>query len=383
MKSPHYSLLGLLVLFFFFSSCSDTAGSGSGTGTGNPIIIGTVTDTAGKIVANATVIVRPIDYSPYDTSLDFLTGNIDSLGYAYSDEKGKFSVEVTDTGKYYIQIVNSNKSRTLGISDSIHVVQHNNFFDVQEKKVSKLDTLKGSIHLLGGDLCPIVVRVVGKEVADTIESGQEFKLPLPKGIHNFIIEPLDKSAYPAIPYWKFPTSRYIGNEKILAFKPISDSRACDSLIVHHFMAFNKIFETVMANNHKAGGDLVIEYYQIDSLLKHHTDLFETSDGRITTMTFDQGQVLAVFQFISGLNNLKSLTIENSSIEYLPSNFGQLSQLDTLRLKYNNLSYLPTSITNLVNTSLVELDSNKIAISDDLVKEWADEKDPDWATTQKQ
>lgn len=377
MKRFHHSLLGLsALLILFLLSCSDTAGSGSGTGTGNPVIIGTVTDSLGTPIVNAKVIVRPTDYLANNRNIDYLGEGVDDKGFAYTNKNGKYELEIKDIDEYYVEVLS--KDTQTGIVKTINVtsVDSGDTFTVADAIVEVLDTFGGRVNLHGGpnDLTTLIeVFVLGREEVDTILSGEDYTLLLPRGKHNFLIRPMDTATYNSETYNGYTSEVFNGYVNILAKNPISETSECDSLILFQYLLVNGMFNELI----NAGDTLFPEV--IDSIFKLYADYEQGK--RVTYLNIANQRAYNLLDHPLGLSELQFLRFSNCGLSIISDKIGHLQNLDTLSLRMNHLTSLPDSITNLKDLEYLNLEGNNIASLPDSVKKWADEKDPDWATTQ--
>lgn len=379
MRKQHTQLLlrtlYLLLLFAFFS-CSDTAGSGSGTATGNPIIIGTVTDSTGSPIANAKVIVRPTEYLANNRNIDYLGEGTDKKGYAYTDKNGYYELEIKDIDEYYVEVMSSDSQTGIVQTIKVTSLDSADTFRVENAVVAVLDTMRGDVTLFGGPLCPIEIIVLGRTEVDTIMSTDTFELILPPGPHNLMIRPVDSTTYGYWMYNGFDATTYLSYIQIMAYNPISNSRACDSLLLFEFLIYNGYYDDFKKETGK-----VLTTKVRDSIISLYSD-FELN-GRITKLDITSGNIQNKLGHFAGLTELTWLRIDNCNLKILTDRIGELQKVDTFSISGNSLTTLPLSIIKMPNIKYLDLAENYLSNLPDDVKEWADSLDPDWATTQKE
>lgn len=122
----------------------------------------------------------------------------------------------------------------------------------------------------------------------------------------------------------------------------------------------------------------IEYCGIIELPPEIGDL-----EKIESFNVSFGQLGSVPPEIGQLLTLNRLILSQNTLQSLPNEICNLANLKTLRLGFNNLPDLPEKISLLENVLPGELDlqQNKLYEQNPPWKEWADLRDPDWATTQ--
>ena len=105
--------------------------------------------------------------------------------------------------------------------------------------------------------------------------------------------------------------------------------------------------------------------------------------KIESFNVSFGQLGSVPPAIGRLLTLNRLILSRNTLQSLPDEICNLANLNTLRLGFNNLTDLPANISQLENVMVNELDlqQNKLYEQNPPWKEWADLRDPDWATTQ--
>lgn len=105
--------------------------------------------------------------------------------------------------------------------------------------------------------------------------------------------------------------------------------------------------------------------------------------KIESFNVSFGQLGSVPPEIGQLLTLNRLILSQNTLQSLPNEICNLANLKTLRLGFNNLTDLPANISQLENVMVNELDlqQNKLYEQNPPWKEWADLRDPDWATTQ--
>lgn len=383
MKSAHHSLLGLFVLLLLLSSCSDTAGNGSGTGTGNPIIVGTVTDSLGNPIANARIVVRPTDYLANNRNIDYLGEGTDEKGFAYTDQHGNYELEIKSIDNYYVEAITDDTQS--GIVQSVNVTSlgSRDTFKVADAVIEVLDTFSGNVRLHGGPAptSKIEVFVLGREEVDTIESGEDYTLFLPAGKHNFYIRPIDTVNYNHEKYNGYTSEMYISHINILAKDPISLNSSCDSLILFQYLLINGMFDDYVSHDPDYPPKKNITPEVTDSIFKLYSDYQQGE--RVTYVNIENHKAYAFQRICFGLSKLKFLRFSNCGLTSLSEKIGILDELDTLSLRYNNLTSLPESITQLEDLKYLNLMQNNIESLPEPIKSWADARDPDWATTQKE
>jgi len=82
------------------------------------------------------------------------------------------------------------------------------------------------------------------------------------------------------------------------------------------------------------------------------------DGNVVEWRMFQYNIKSLPDSFGVFNNLRSLTIINTPIEYLPNSFGELTNLEFLDLSNNHLKSLPDSFTNLTSITKLNLSSNQ-------------------------
>ena len=89
--------LYILFLFLIIVGCSSGGGNvaGNGSETGNPRVIGTIRGGSGAVVAHASIVVCPENYTP------FSTGFFDTIS---TDAQGHFDLALPDSGRYFMVI---------------------------------------------------------------------------------------------------------------------------------------------------------------------------------------------------------------------------------------------------------------------------------------
>jgi len=87
-------------------------------------------------------------------------------------------------------------------------------------------------------------------------------------------------------------------------------------------------------------------------------MMKIEDGNIVEWRMFQYNIKSLPDNFGVFNNLRSLTIINTPIEYLPNSFGELTNLEFLDLSNNHLKSLPDSFTNLTSITKLNLSSNQ-------------------------
>ena len=82
------------------------------------------------------------------------------------------------------------------------------------------------------------------------------------------------------------------------------------------------------------------------------------DGSVVEWRMFEYNIKSLPDNFGVFNNLRSLTIINTPIEYLPNSFGELTNLEFLDLSNNHLKSLPDSFTNLTSITKLNLSNNQ-------------------------
>jgi len=67
---------------------------------------------------------------------------------------------------------------------------------------------------------------------------------------------------------------------------------------------------------------------------------------------------------------------------LPTEIGNLAKLRHLCPNDNQLSTLPDSFAELINVEDLKLEGNRLVVTDPVLREWMNTRDPDWAENQR-
>jgi hypothetical protein len=349
--------IGVLIkLLFILSGCSTTiSDGGSGTGSGNPVIAGKVFKADGDPAAEARVLLRRIDYLAAIPVFPNNHGLIDNPE-TITGKDGTFRFSSVDTGDFNIE-VSHNNSRAVLLKCT--VTDGDSLIEIPDATLLPVEKIWGNVSLHGGPDAQRFIQVYGIErVLETDEDG-DFEIFVPEGEYTLratIVSPeYNDVDIPDIQPDDSPVS-----VKILANNPISDSWECDTLIVRAILDSNNMYS-------------------------FSTDYFITivEDGRAWQLDLESSSLFTIPSMIGGLHSLKELEIQLSSSSSLPKRIGELVDLVELEINNNRLTTLPIEITNITKLTELRLENNKLKEENLLpaVKVWADNFDPDWATTQ--
>ena len=381
MNRPE-SMLFYLLLILCLVSCTSTigpvsGGSGSDVEARTAVITGSIVDSTGIPLANATVRLRLENFLSGD-SYTPSEGKINQQNTA-TDSNGIFSIDSVDSGKYIIEAVSGD---TLGAIVMCEVLPGDTAVQFLNTVAMPMSDITGTVDLNGVSPDSVSVRLFGLDYETHPDSTGEFHFHVPSGKHHVIIE--------GVYFPEYFSDRHIDTVHTRPGDSLYYDRRgnsepcedwpCDSNIVARFLMMSGYTElTVDSVAVQRDGRLVglnlrgLGITFIHPMLRGLDALEKLDCGN--------NQIEDPGPFLENAASLVELKLDSNSISEITSDLSTLTDLTSLDLSSNNLQTLPLSITDL---PLVELDvgDNELCVLEENVEQWVVEHDGDFRESQR-
>lgn len=345
-------------------------GGASGTDVGFCKVLGTITDTLGRPVAEGLVRLRPFDYIVGRKDGDVVKRDV----YSYAD--GRYIFDSIPAGHYTIECLSPDSLGQIVdcVIDSIDTIVVLPLAIVRPMAVLIGKSVGGKIQGEGADRS---VQAIGLERSAPIDNEGNFELRVPAGYCWLNLHGID----PENP--DIDTTLYLrpGRNEMSAQPPHNspcENLICELKVVRDILDSNGLQSINPESVVVVAGNRIVELRLRGKGIRI-LPLAVCRIARLRVIDVGNNKLRELPHTMKLFFQLEELLADSNKIRMIDPSLGTLQSLRKLDLSFNQLqSVEPITYLSL---SYLDVSGNMLCNIGDSTRKWLDEYDPDWKDTQ--